>query len=321
MIKATDNLDMNTLSEELDNQMSQLNNEINKQMEEIASQVDGKPAKEKRRYIIRLEGEFVSLQSLELPNATKERLEKLRDDRDQSFLSILYQINYLYCDVEDICLGEDYFEEKDRTAFEELAGDQTEQDVRCSQKYLITSSGYSVSLLDGDYNEIDDNLDMNFIQASYLYPLREWEKEAIDDGDEDRLSEINQLKELYKKNGLDEYSDMAFLDENFNFDTDKWYIINMQFCDNTETPREYVLEIDEDFDATKLVAVYADVDLGGNLPDVEILSGLFYDGKPLTLYDEGDDEFLYAKNLIARFSKYKHSNDKGIMVGDGFWVD
>lgn len=92
----------------------------------------------------------------------------------------------------------------------------------------------------------------------------------------------------------------------------------MQFCDNTETPREYVLEIDEDFDATKLVAVYADVDLGGNLPDVEILSGLFYDGKPLTLYDEGDDEFLYAKNLIARFSKYKHSNDKGIMVGDGF---
>lgn len=240
-----------------------MNNEINKQMEEIASQVDGKPAKEKRRYIIRLEGEFVSLQSLELPNATKERLEKLRDDRDQSFLSILYQINYLYCDVEDICLGEDYFEEKDRTAFEELAGDQTEQDVRCSQKYLITSSGYSVSLLDGDYNEIDDNLDMNFIQASYLYPLREWEKEAIDDGDEDRLSEINQLKELYKKNGLDEYSDMAFLDENFNFDTDKWYIINMQFCDNTETPREYVLEIDEDFDATKLVAVYADVDLGG----------------------------------------------------------
>ena len=53
MIKATDNLDMNTLSEELDNQMSQLNNEINKQMEEIASQVDGKPAK-KHRYIIRL---------------------------------------------------------------------------------------------------------------------------------------------------------------------------------------------------------------------------------------------------------------------------
>ena len=123
----------------------------------------------------------------------------------------------------------------------------------------------------------------------------------------DEVAEINQLKELYKKNGLDEYSDMAFLDENFNFDTDKWYIINMQFCDNTETPREYVLEIDEDFDATKLVAVYADVDLGGNLPGVEILSGLFYDGKPLTLYDEGDDEFLYAKNLIARFSKYKHS--------------
>lgn len=91
-------------------------------MEEIASQVNGKPAKEKRRYIIRLEGEFVSLQSLELPNATKERLEKLRDDRDQSFLSILYQINYLYCDVEDICLGEDHFEEKDRTAFEKLAG-------------------------------------------------------------------------------------------------------------------------------------------------------------------------------------------------------
>lgn len=93
MIKATDNLDMNTLSEELDNQMSQLNNEINKQMEEIASQVDGKPAK-KHRYIIRLEGKFVAFQSLELPNATKERLEKLRDDRDQPFLSILHQINY-----------------------------------------------------------------------------------------------------------------------------------------------------------------------------------------------------------------------------------
>lgn len=58
---------------------------------------------------------------------------------------------------------------------------------------------------------------------------------------------------------------------------------------------------------------------GGNLPDVEILTGLFYDGKPLTLYDEGDDYFLYAQNLIARFSI--HSNDKYIMVGDGFWVD
>ena len=177
-------------------------------------------------------------------------------------------------------MGEDHFEEKDRTAFKKLAGDQTEQDVRCSQNYLITSSEYSVSLLDGDYNEIDDNLDMNFIQASYLYPLREWEKEAIDDGDEDWGSEINQLKELYIKNGLDEYSDMAFLDENFNFDTD--------------------------------------VDLGGNLPDVEILTGLFYDGKPLTLYDEGDDYFLYAQNLIARFSK--HSNDKYIMVGDKLYV-
>lgn len=67
-------------------------------------------------------------------------------------------------------------------------------------KYLITSSGYSLSLLDSEYNELDNNLDnMNSIQGSYLSDLREMEQDAIDDGDEDRLSEINQLKELYKR--------------------------------------------------------------------------------------------------------------------------
>lgn len=42
---AKDNFDIDSLSKELDNQMSQLDKELNKQMEDISSQVEVTPKK------------------------------------------------------------------------------------------------------------------------------------------------------------------------------------------------------------------------------------------------------------------------------------
>ena len=44
-IMAKDNFDIDSLSKELDNQMSQLDKELNKQMEDISSQVEVTPKK------------------------------------------------------------------------------------------------------------------------------------------------------------------------------------------------------------------------------------------------------------------------------------
>ncbi|RHK09783.1 hypothetical protein DW079_09510 [Segatella copri] len=78
----TDNYDVDALSNELDSQLSQLDNDINKQMENITYQLDGNNAKKKHKYIIRVNGEMLRVDSMELPNATEERLEEIWEDEE-----------------------------------------------------------------------------------------------------------------------------------------------------------------------------------------------------------------------------------------------
>lgn len=75
---AKDNFDIDSLSKELDNQMSQLDKELNKQMEDISSQVEVTPKKHK--YIIRLDGPMMQIDSMELPNATDDCIEEIWEE-------------------------------------------------------------------------------------------------------------------------------------------------------------------------------------------------------------------------------------------------
>ena len=98
----TDNYDVDALSNELDSQLSQLDNDINKQMENITYQLDGNNAKKKHKYIIRVNGEMLRVDSMELPNATEERLEEIWEDEEPFVDYINDDMQCLTLDAEDI---------------------------------------------------------------------------------------------------------------------------------------------------------------------------------------------------------------------------
>ena len=148
----------------MDSQLSQLNNDINKQMENITYQLDGNNAKKKHKYIIRVNGEMLRVDSMELPNATEERLEEIWEDEEPFVDYINDGMQCLTLDAEDISDESFSYDEEAESTFKELAGDITEENVRVSQYYLNVENDYNISLHeltdDEEYLEIDGNLNV-----------------------------------------------------------------------------------------------------------------------------------------------------------------
>ena len=99
-IMAKDNFDIDSLSKELDNQMSQLDKELNKQMEDISSQVEVTPKKHK--YIIRLDGPMMQIDSMELPNATDDCIEEIWEEEGPFVDYVNDDLEALWYDAYDI---------------------------------------------------------------------------------------------------------------------------------------------------------------------------------------------------------------------------
>lgn len=310
-IMTTDNYDVDALSNELDSQLSQLDNDINKQMENITYQLDGNNAKKKHKYIIRVNGEMLRVDSMELPNATEERLEEIWEDEEPFVDYINDDMQCLTLDAEDIRDESFSYDEEAESTFKELAGDITEENVRISQYYLNVEKDYNISLHeltdDEEYLEIDGHLNVELpFQLSLGHNLQQ-NIENTEPEDEELL------RELYKKNGFDDSYNQSFFDENLKFDADKWYLVNMQYHDEFQEEQEYVLETDEEFDETKLIGIYATID---DLDEFNsYLTGLFYDGKLLSLHQSAcDDGNGSVNNHIVRYKEGEY----GLIIDKAF---
>lgn len=193
-IMTTDNYDVDALSNELDSQLSQLDNDINKQMENITYQLDGNNAKKKHKYIIRVNGEMLRVDSMELPNATEERLEEIWEDEEPFVDYINDDMQCLTLDAEDIRDESFSYDEEAESTFKELAGDITEENVRISQYYLNVEKDYNISLHeltdDEEYLEIDGHLNVELpFQLSLGHNLQQ-NIENTEPEDEELLREL-----------------------------------------------------------------------------------------------------------------------------------
>ena len=111
---------------------------------------------------------------------------------------------------------------------------------------------------------------------------------------------------------MDSYN-QSFFDENLKFDAGKWYLVNMQYHDEFQEEQEYVLETDEEFDETKLMGIYATID---DLDEFNsYLTGLFYDGKLLSLHQSAcDDGNGSVNNHIVRYKEGEY----GLIIDKAF---
>lgn len=310
---ATDNFDIDSLSKELDNQMSQLDKELNKQMEDISSQVDG-PQNKKHKYIIRLEGPMMEIESMELPNATDERLEGIWDDEEPFADYINEGLEDLWDDAYNIEVDTFPHDEDVESTFKELAGKVTADKVRRSNYYLNVQKDYTISLHeltdDGEYQEIDGNLKVEMpFHLTHGANLQE-------NIDCNQVTNEELLRELYKKNGFDESYNLSFMDENLTFIPGKWYLVNMKDYENFEEYQEYLLETDEEFDITKLIGIDAWIECSDDCNS--FLTGLFYDGKLLSLHQDAiGDGYESVQNYLIRYEDMGEE-EGGLRIYDSF---
>ncbi len=313
---ATDNFNVDALSNELDNQLSQLDNDLNKQMEEITSQVDGSKAQKKHKYIIRLDGSMLRVDSMELPNATEERLEEIWEEEGPFVDYINDDLEDLWTDANDIEVEAFSHDEEVESTFKELAGEVKADNVRSSQHYLNVQKDYTISLHEltdnGEYQEIDENLEVDI--PCHL-TLGANLQQNIDNCIESNNEEL--LRELYKKNGFDDSYNLSFMDENLKFLPDKWYLVNMKDYEYFQEYKEYLLETDEKFDPTKLIGVDAYIEAYDDCNS--FLTGLFYEGKLLPLHlDATGDGYETAQNYLIKFEDME---DEGGLRGYNSFPD
>lgn len=273
--------------------------------------LDDKEAKAKKhKYIIRINGHMTMVQSLALSNATKERLQEIWDNDESDFPDFISSnLKHLGCTLEDYQFDEDYESyngcgsEEIADILQELAGDNYPSDnVRFSQFYPNVEEDYTISVHelkeDGTEITINDDLDVNLLLELWLGGTLNQFLENFD-GEEDT---VVLLKSIYKKNGLDDSYNLAFMDKNLEFKGDTWYLINMSYDKYlSETPKAYLLETDEEFDDSKLIGIYNQI-LG--LDEFNsFITALIYDGKIIPLYDseetEADNTDGDHKNYIA----------------------
>lgn len=262
----------------------------------------------KHKYIIRINGHMTMVQSLALPNATKERLQEIWDNDESDFLDFIsYNLKHLGIALEDYQLDDDYDSmggygsEDIADILQELTGDEySNNNVRFSQFYPNVEEDYTISVHelkeDGTEITINENLDVNLPLELWLGGTLNQFLENFDD-EEDKVA---LLKSIYKKNGLDDSYNLAFMDKNLEFKGNVWYLINMSYDKYlSETPKAYILETDEEFDDSKLIGIYNQI--SGLDEFNSFITALIYDGKIIPLYDSEETE---ADNIEGDHKNY-----------------
>lgn len=246
----------------------------------------------KHRYVIRVQGVMTQMISIELPNATHERVEEIFEDGEPFAKYVVRRRgNGLWWDVDDVeCGYEDPMGEEVVETLKELAGEVSTENTRCSEFHLVLEEDHKFSLLELNdnkkYKEICDDIVIESSQELQLSLGCNLEQNIYNSGLEGE--EIELLSALYKNNGYDDSYNLSFMDERCTFEKDKWYLVSLErteFDDEWDNAKEYILETDEEFDSKKLVCTYTTVPFDEYN---SFLSGLFYDGKQLSVYKDGE---------------------------------
>ena len=246
----------------------------------------------KHRYVIRVQGVMTQMISMELPNATHERVEEIFEDGEPFAKYVVRRRgNGLWWDVDDVeCGYEDPMGEEVVETLKELAGEVSTENTRCSEFHLVLEEDHKFSLLELNdnkkYKEICDDIVIESSQELQLSLGCNLEQNIYNSGLEGE--EIELLSALYKNNGYDDSYNLSFMDERCTFEKDKWYLVSLErteFDDECDNAKEYILETDEEFDSKKLVCTYTTVPFDEYN---SFLSGLFYDGKQLSVYKDGE---------------------------------
>lgn len=246
----------------------------------------------KHRYVIRVQGVMTQMISIELPNATHERVEEIFEDGEPFAKYVVRRRgNGLWWDVDDVeCGYEDPMGEEVVETLKELAGEVSTENTRCSEFHLVLEEDHKFSLLELNdnkkYKEICDDIVIESSQELQLSLGCNLEQNIYNSGLEGE--EIELLSALYKNNGYDDSYNLSFMDERCTFEKDKWYLVSLErteFDDECDNAKEYILETDEEFDSKKLVCTYTTVPFDEYN---SFLSGLFYDGKQLSVYKDGE---------------------------------
>ena len=246
----------------------------------------------KHRYVIRVQGVMTQMISIELPNATHERVEEIFENGEPFAKYVVRRRgNGLWWDVDDVeCGYEDPMGEEVVETLKELAGEVSTENTRCSEFNLVLEEDHKFSLLELNdnkkYKEICDDIVIESSQELQLRLGCNLEQNIYDGGLEGE--EIELLSALYKNNGYDDSYNLSFMDERCTFEKDKWYLVSLErteFDDEWDNAKEYILETDEEFDSKKLVCTYTTVPFDEYN---SFLSGLFYDGKQLSVYKDGE---------------------------------
>ena len=246
----------------------------------------------KHRYVIRVQGVMTQMISIELPNATHERVEEIFENGEPFAKYVVRRRgNGLWWDVDDVeCGYEDPMGEEVVETLKELAGEVSTENTRCSEFNLVLEEDHKFSLLELNdnkkYKEICDDIVIESSQELQLSLGCNLEQNIYNSGLEGE--EIELLSALYKNNGYDDSYNLSFMDERCTFEKDKWYLVSLErteFDDEWDNAKEYILETDEEFDSKKLVCTYTTVPFDEYN---SFLSGLFYDGKQLSVYKDGE---------------------------------
>lgn len=178
-----------------------------------------------------------------------------------------------------------------------------------SEYHLVLEEDHKFSLLELNdnkrYKEICDDIVIESSQDLQLSLGCNLEQNIYNSGLEGE--EIELLSALYKNNGYDDSYNLSFMNERCTFEKDKWYLVSLEysgeFDDDFDTAKEYILETDEEFDSKKLVCTYTTVPFDEYN---SFLSGLFYDGKQLSVYEEGNQGTTCIKRYVSHIVENEH---------------
>jgi hypothetical protein len=252
----------------------------------------------KHRYIIRVQGNMMRMTSIELPNASQERLEEIFANEEPFANYVVYHDGELSRDVEDFLEGYEWgMDEEAADTLKELAGEVSLENLRHQGYYITEEDDHEFSLLDKDYKIICDDIAIEYSQDIELCLGCNLEENLGDlEGEEEK---IVKLKALYKNNGYDDSYNLSFMDENCTFEKDKWYLVELSYMNGMT--KDYILETDEEFDSKKLVCTHTVVSFDEYY---SFLSGLFYDGKQLPEDGVGDEvDVDVSKCYVLHFKK------------------
>lgn len=292
---------------------------------------------EMKTYRLQIRGNYIRVDSIELPYAIDEEIENGYRDAD-SWADLVGETECLYTRVQHLVEainGEDYSwlndDEEGTKTIANMIGNGLRTDAGCyddEKKKNIKGNGEDHSVSDGNYyvsadeefqivvmdedDEEIETIDGTSIPSIVFKDGCKYKDKLSDESEDSYQQKID----ILKKNGIDgnivQHSDIRPYRA-----TEGWYWINIQHGEYEEYPTTCELQINGDFDASKLSIMKVLVsEAVKNLSHFAIADCFLYDGEIVGIDDEGYEGYSSATNIFVKYAKNKDGNVEPIIAYD-----